>query len=93
MRSEIQVLGYVRSENKIKIDPREIDAIEKFPAPESVKMLRSFLGLVHYCREFVPSLPTITSPLYDLLKGKLARFFLKQRGLMCGDSHNPIYSN
>ncbi|XP_077331006.1 protein NYNRIN-like [Lithobates pipiens] len=37
--------------------------------PVTLKQLRAFLGLVGYCRQFLPQYSTIIGPLQDLLKG------------------------
>jgi len=34
-----------------------------------VKQLKSFLGVIHYFREFIPNLSTLVAPLTDLTKG------------------------
>ena len=47
--------------------------IEEFPTPQTVKQLKSFLGLMSYHRRFVPGFSGLAYPLHKLLK-KDARY-------------------
>ena len=57
--------------NKDGIKPTKarIEEVRNFPAPQTIKELRSFLGLMSYCRDFIQNLAALTNPLSDLLKG------------------------
>ena len=48
-------------------DPNKIAAVEKFPAPQNVK-LKSFLGLAGYYRKFIKDFAKIAKPLNNLFK-------------------------
>jgi hypothetical protein len=67
---EVKILGNIVSEGTVKPDPEKIRAIKEYPLPKTVKELRSFLGLINYCREFVPRFAEIAGYLSDLLKGE-----------------------
>ena len=43
--------------------------VAKQQMPKTLKQLRAFLGLVGYCRQFLPQYSTIIGPLQELLKG------------------------
>ena len=49
-------------------DPTEIAAVEKFPTPQNVKELKSFLGLAGYYRKFTKYFAKITKPVNELFK-------------------------
>ncbi|KAF9760650.1 Retrovirus-related Pol polyprotein from transposon 17.6 [Nosema granulosis] len=68
-KKEVKILGNIVTEEKIKTDPDKVKTIQEYPEPTTIKELRSFLGVVNYCREFVPKFAMITAPLYGLLKG------------------------
>ncbi|KAF9756156.1 Retrovirus-related Pol polyprotein from transposon 17.6, partial [Nosema granulosis] len=72
-RKEIKILGNIVSEGMVKPDPEKIECIKQYPIPTTVKELRSFIGLVNYCREFIKNFASIAKPLFDLLKGETKR--------------------
>jgi hypothetical protein len=49
-------------------DPKKVEAIAKWPPPDNIKHLRSFLGLAGYYRKFVQHFSIICKPLSELLK-------------------------
>ncbi|MGL5709061.1 MAG: pol polyprotein, partial [Aeromonas sp.] len=67
-QKELTILGYRISKNQIKPTEDRIGNIKNFPVPNTIKELRSFLGLVSYCRTFVENLAAKAKPLSDLLK-------------------------
>ncbi|KAF9742133.1 Retrovirus-related Pol polyprotein from transposon opus, partial [Nosema granulosis] len=69
-RTEIKILGNIISRGVIKVDPEKTEQIRSYPLPTNVRELRSFLGLVNYCREFVKGFATLTGPLYEMLTGE-----------------------
>lgn len=63
----IRVLGHIVSKEGIQPDPDKIRAVSHFPHPQSVKDVRSFLGLCSYFRRFVRGFACLAEPLYRLL--------------------------
>jgi hypothetical protein len=57
----------------VKTDPKKTEAINKFKKPTNINELRSFLGLVNYCRSFIPNLAKLSIPLNNMLKGESKR--------------------
>uniref|UniRef100_A0A915J820 Uncharacterized protein n=1 Tax=Romanomermis culicivorax TaxID=13658 RepID=A0A915J820_ROMCU len=45
----------------------EVKAIAEYKFPMTKKGMQSFLGLVQWCKQFIPKLATLSSPLYGLL--------------------------
>jgi len=68
LRKEVSYLGHVISENGVLLDKTKTKVVEKFPTPQTVKQLKSFLGLMSYCRRFIPGFSRLASPLHKLLK-------------------------
>ena len=50
---EVFFLGYIVSEEGIRVDPKKIEVIIEWKPPRNVMEVRSFLGLVGYYRRFV----------------------------------------
>lgn len=64
--------GHIVSSEGIKVDPKKIEAVQKWPRPSSVTEIRSFLGLACYYRRFMKGFSSIASPITKLtLKGAL----------------------
>jgi hypothetical protein len=64
----VSFLGYVISKEGIKVDPAKIEVVANWKQPETVTEIRSFLGLVGYCRWFIKRFSTLASPMTQLLK-------------------------
>ena len=60
--------GFVFSDQGMHPDPAKLDEIKNMPAPEDVKALQSFLGLMNYFKRFIPQYSTLTHPLRQLLR-------------------------
>jgi hypothetical protein len=65
---ETSYLRYVISEKGVSTYLKKILAVSKWPTPNNVKELRSFLGLAEYYRKFVKSFGMLSRPLTELLK-------------------------
>ena len=67
-KREIEVLGHLVCEGRVKMDKSKIAAVENMPSPTNVKELQQFLGLSGYYRKFIKGYANITSPLTALLR-------------------------
>uniref|UniRef100_A0A1S4DKT9 Uncharacterized mitochondrial protein AtMg00860-like n=1 Tax=Nicotiana tabacum TaxID=4097 RepID=A0A1S4DKT9_TOBAC len=67
-QKQVDFLGHVIEEGRIKMDHQKIKAITKWPPPKDIHALRSFLGLCNFYRRFVKSYSLIGVPLTELLK-------------------------
>lgn len=66
--TQIRFLGHILTEEGIKPNPRKIEAIKNFNPPNTVELVRSFLGMVTFLGQYIPNLATISNDLRILLK-------------------------
>ncbi|XP_053989985.1 uncharacterized protein LOC128882411, partial [Hylaeus volcanicus] len=64
----------------------------RFPKPQSVKQLQSFLGLSGYFRKFIPHYSIIVRPLTNLLKADV-KFHFGDQELIAFEQLKSILSN
>ena len=67
-----QYLGYVVGEGEIEPQQSKIESMEQFPMPQTKSKLKSFLGLTGYYSKFVPHYASITVPLTDMTRKRIA---------------------
>jgi hypothetical protein len=65
---EIDFVGQLVGNGKRRICPRKADLIRHYPTPKNYHDICAFYGLVNYCREFLPNLLSVSTPLTDLTK-------------------------
>jgi len=61
-------LGHVVGNGTVKPEPGKIEAVQRFPVPQTKKQVRAFLGLAGYYRRFIPNFSSIAVPLTNLTK-------------------------
>ena len=66
--TSIPFFGHVISRERIKPDPKKIEAVKTMTTPMSKSELQSFLGLCNYLAIYVPSLSAVLQPLRELTK-------------------------
>ena len=79
--THIEYLGYVIEEGKIMMDPVKVKGIVDWPAPTTLKQLRSFLGFCNYYRKFIKKYLDKCCVLNELLQKEEPRSL-----------HSPTYS-
>lgn len=63
-------------------DKSKIEAVTKARRPETVPVMRSFLGLVNFCARFIPDLGTLSEPLRKLTRQNVKFFWGQKRGIV-----------
>ena len=56
------------SADGIAADLKKVKAVQDFPVPTDVKIVRCFVGLTSYYRRFVPNYAKVARPLHQLTK-------------------------
>lgn len=69
-KEEVEFLGFTVSSSGIKTNPSKVEDILNFQVPESLRALRSFLGLSGYYRRFIKDYASIVKPLTKYLRGE-----------------------
>jgi hypothetical protein len=102
----IVFLGHVVSKQGTKPDPGKVDAVLRFPEPNMVTNVRSFLGLTGYYRKYIKEYSRLAVPLFELTKkdvpfvwnqdcqrafDALKRALVGAPILVCPDFKKPFY--
>ena len=66
-------MGFIIDKNGIRPDSNKVEVIRSLSAPNTVRGVRSFIGMCSYYRRFIPNFSKIAEPLVSLTK-KYARF-------------------
>ena len=67
---KVEFLGHIVSKDGLAKPHHYLEKVDTFPRPETVRELRTFLGLVNFQRKFVPDCSTLMKPLSKLTGGK-----------------------
>jgi len=65
-RKQIEYLGLVISENKVKMDPVKVAGVCDWPTPENRTDVQAFIGFINFYCRFIWDFSTIARPLFDL---------------------------
>jgi hypothetical protein len=66
--SKVEYFGHLVGKDSVRVDPKNIEAMQELPHPKTLKRLRGFLGLTGYYCKFVKNYGNIATPLTALLK-------------------------
>jgi RNase H-like domain found in reverse transcriptase len=61
-------LGFIFHQGSISPDPAKISIVQNFPRPNTMRRLKSFLGLTNWFRTFIRNYSKICEPLRQLMK-------------------------
>jgi hypothetical protein len=67
-KDKVSYLGYELSYRGIEASPDKVKAVQNFPIPQSVKDVRSFLGLASFYHRLMPHFADIAKALTQLTK-------------------------
>ncbi|MCO5562959.1 hypothetical protein L7F22_016595 [Adiantum nelumboides] len=65
-RQKVAYLGFIVSKDGISPDSAKVEAVVKWPIPQSVSKVRGFLGLTDWCKIFIQDYALIFKPLTEL---------------------------
>lgn len=71
MTTHIDYLGHFISDKGIQVDPKKIEAVQKWEVPKTVTQVQNFLGLHKYYRRFAKDFAKIATPLTELKEKKI----------------------
>ena len=66
--SQVRYLGYLVGRTGMHPDPEKVEPITIYPASNTLRNLRRFLGMVSWYRRFIKDFAAKAEPLYRLLK-------------------------
>ncbi len=67
---EVDFLGHHVTASGLSPIASHTQPILDFPTPSDVKMLQKFLGMLNFCRRFLPGIARVLKPLTDATSGK-----------------------
>ena len=68
LQKHVAFLGHIVSENGVSTDPEKVRAVADWPAPTTLREVRSFVELCSYYRRFDEGFARISAPLHDTTK-------------------------
>lgn len=71
-RSEVTYLGYVLNSEGLQVDPAKIAPVQNYPAPQTPRQVRRFIGMASWYRQFIPNFASRCAPISKLLRKKQA---------------------
>uniref|UniRef100_A0A7I4YV80 RNA-directed DNA polymerase n=1 Tax=Haemonchus contortus TaxID=6289 RepID=A0A7I4YV80_HAECO len=70
LEMKVEFLGHIINHDGLHMDPAKVQAIRKYPLPQSRAELRTFLGMCSYYRKFVLGFSKVAAPLHEMTSEK-----------------------
>ncbi|VDO06369.1 unnamed protein product, partial [Haemonchus placei] len=70
LEMKVEFLGHIIDHDGLHMDPAKVEAIRKYPLPQSRAELRTFLGMCSYYRKFVLGFSKVAAPLHEMTSEK-----------------------
>ena len=67
-KDKVRFLGFVVSRDGIRMEEERIDAVKKWPEPQSVRDIQVFIGFANFYRRFIKGFSRIAASLTAMLK-------------------------
>ena len=71
-KEELEYLGHVVGKEGIRVDPKKVEAVTRWPVPQDVGQLRSFLGFSNYFRRFLQGYSSMVGCLTSMTRKGIA---------------------
>ena len=71
-KQEIEFLGFIVGKDRIKMDPKKVEAVITWPTPKSVKDIQSFLGFANFYQRFIKDYSKEAEPLTRMTQKDIA---------------------
>jgi hypothetical protein len=68
MKIELIYLGFVISENELRMDPNKVEVIKNWPSPNNIFEVRIFHGLASFYQKFIRNFSEISAAMMDTVK-------------------------
>ena len=92
-QTETEYLGFIVSQEGIKVDPIKTKAIRTWKPPTKKKEIQSFLGFCNFYRRFIEGFSKVAKPLYKLAeKDQKWEFGTKQQGAFDEQIHKLTHA-
>ncbi|KAI2646676.1 Transposon Tf2-9 polyprotein [Labeo rohita] len=84
-RDRISFLGYIISAEGVAMDEKKVNAVLKWPRPNTLRELQRFLGFANFYRRFIRHFSSVAAPLTAMVKKGASRLTWSQPALQAFD--------
>ncbi|KAL0179640.1 hypothetical protein M9458_025082, partial [Cirrhinus mrigala] len=78
LQDKISFLGYIISADGVAMDERKVNAVLKWPRPNTLRELQRFLGFANFYRRFIRHFSSVAAPLTAMVKKGVSRLVWTQ---------------